>query len=307
MLKIAQSLAGVGSKVFNEGMSQAEVNIPTVSLNDGSEMPVLGFGTWNLEGAECIRAVREAIEVGYRHIDTAAIYKNEEAVGQAVREAIAAGDVTREELFITSKVWNNQQGDQEVQQAFQASLQRLDMEFIDCMMVHWPWPQRGLYVESYEALAKIQGLGQVRSIAVANFYPEVLKEIIQATGIAPVLNQVELHPGFSQAELRAVHKELGIVTEARSPLGRGDLLKDPTIVGIAEELEKTPAQVVLRWIVQLGCSAVPKSAQKQRQYENADIFTFELSDAHMQAITSMDDSGGRLFQSPFEFPGEVDA
>lgn len=286
-------------------MSDSQLQIPTITLNDGTEMPAIGFGTWNLEGEDCVRAVRSAIEVGYRHIDTAAIYKNEEAVGKAVHEAIAAGDVTREELFITSKVWNNEQGDQAVQQAFQKSLQRLNMEFIDCMMVHWPWPQRGLYLESYEALAKVQGLGQLRSIAVANFYPELLREITEATGIAPVLNQVELHPGFSQAALREVDDELGIVTEAWSPLGRGDLLDDGLIVNIADEIGKTPAQVILRWIVQLGCSVVPKSSTRERQFHNADIFCFELSDAHMQAITDLDASGGRLYQSPMEFPGEV--
>nr|WP_123933450.1 aldo/keto reductase [Corynebacterium gerontici] len=286
-------------------MSDSQLQIPTITLNDGTEMPALGFGTWNLEGEDCVRAVRSAIEVGYRHIDTAAIYKNEEAVGRAVREAISAGDVTREELFITSKVWNNEQGDQEVQQAFQKSLKRLEMEFIDCMMIHWPWPQRGLYLESYEALAKIQGLGQVRSIAVANFYPELLREITEATGIAPVLNQVELHPGFSQADLREAHDEMGIVTEAWSPLGRGDLLEHELIRGIAEEVGKTPAQVILRWIVQLGCSVIPKSSSRKRQLENGDIFSFELCDEHMQAITDLDASGGRLYQSPLEFPGEV--
>lgn len=279
--------------------------VPTVTLNDGAEMPAVGFGTWNLNGEEAYSAVRSAIEVGYRHFDTATIYRNEQEVGRAIADAIAAGDVTREELFVTTKVWNNSQGEGKVQEAFQASLTDLGLEFVDCYMVHWPWPQRGLYVESFQALAKLQGLGQVRSVAVANFYPEVLDEIIAATGITPVINQVELHPGFSQAELRAYHRAHGIVTEAWSPLGRGEALDAPAITSVAKELGKTPAQIALRWLTQLGCSVVPKSASRSRQEENLDIFSFELSEEQMDAITALDATGGRLFKSPLEFPGEL--
>ncbi|AEX41501.1 aldo/keto reductase [Corynebacterium diphtheriae] len=287
-------------------MKQHENIIPTITLNDGTEMPAIGFGTYKLREQDAYRAVRSAIEVGYRHIDTASLYRNEEEVGRAVADAITAGEVARDELFITTKVWNDMHGDQLTQRSFQESLQRLGLDYIDCCMVHWPWPQKGLYVESFAALAKIQGLGQLQSVAVANFYPEVLREIVAETGIAPVLNQVELHPGFSQAEQRAVDRELGVVTEAWSPLGRGDSLNAEAITLIAQRYEKTPAQVALRWIHQLGCSVVPKSANPQRQRENLDIFDFELNTEDMNSITSLDEQGGRLFVDPHDFPGEVE-
>ncbi|CAB0498468.1 aldo/keto reductase [Corynebacterium diphtheriae] len=287
-------------------MKQHENIIPTITLNDGTEMPAIGFGTYKLREQDAYRAVRSAIEVGYRHIDTASLYKNEEEVGRAVADAITAGEVARDELFITTKVWNDMHGDQLTQRSFQESLQRLGLDYIDCCMVHWPWPQKRLYVESFAALAKIQGLGQLQSVAVANFYPEVLREIVAETGIAPVLNQVELHPGFSQAEQRTVDRELGVVTEAWSPLGRGDSLNAEAITLIAQRYEKTPAQVALRWIHQLGCSVVPKSANPQRQRENLDIFDFELNTEDMNSITSLDEQGGRLFVDPHDFPGEVE-
>lgn len=287
-------------------MKQHENIIPTITLNDGTEMPAIGFGTYKLREQDAYRAVRSAIEVGYRHIDTASLYKNEEEVGRAVADAITAGEVARDELFITTKVWNDMHGDQLTQRSFQESLHRLGLDYIDCCMVHWTWPQKGLYVESFAALAKIQGLGQLQSVAVANFYPEVLREIVAETGIAPVLNQVELHPGFSQAEQRTVDRELGVVTEAWSPLGRGDSLNAEAITLIAQRYEKTPAQVALRWIHQLGCSVVPKSANPQRQRENLDIFDFELNTEDMNSITSLDEQGGRLFVDPHDFPGEVE-
>ncbi|WP_374064941.1 aldo/keto reductase [Corynebacterium belfantii] len=287
-------------------MKQHENIIPTITLNDGTEMPAIGFGTYKLREQDAYTAVRSAIEVGYRHIDTASLYKNEEEVGRAVADAITAGEVARDELFITTKVWNDMHGGQLTQRSFQESLQRLGLDYIDCCMVHWPWPQKRLYVESFAALAKIQGLGQLQSVAVANFYPEVLREIVAETGIAPVLNQVELHPGFSQAEQRTVDRELGVVTEAWSPLGRGDSLNAEAITSIAQRYEKTPAQVALRWIHQLGCSVVPKSANPRRQRENLDIFDFELNAEDMNSITSLDEQGGRLFVDPHDFPGEVE-
>lgn len=287
------------------GMTSYEPSfVPTLTLNDGTELPAIGFGTWKLRGAEAIAAVRSAIEVGYRHIDTAVIYGNEKEVGTAIRDAIAAGDVTRDALFVTTKVWHDHHGSTLVKESFQQSLTALGLDYIDCLMVHWPWPQGGKYVESFEALAKLQGLGQLQSVAVANFYPAVLDEIIEATGIAPVINQVELHPGFSQSELRAYHQSHGIVTEAWSPLGRGECLADPVVTSIAEKLGKTPAQIVLAWLTQLGCSVVPKSANRARQEENFDIFSFALDDEQMRAITALDETGGRMFASPLEFPGE---
>lgn len=279
--------------------------IPNLTFNDGTEMPQLGLGTYKLRGEECVRVIREAISLGYRHIDTASIYENEEEVGQAIAEAIAAGDVSREELFITTKVWNDCHGAEKASASFQDSLRRLGLDYIDLFLVHWPCPQQNLFVETFEAIAKIQGLGSVQSIGVANFYEEALREIVEKTGITPVLNQVELHPGFTQAPLRAVHEELGIITEAWSPLSRGIALQNPIIEGIAAELGATPAQVTIKALLQLGCSVIPKTANPQRLQENLEALNFGLSQEQLDSILALDDQPGfgRIFKSPWEFPG----
>lgn len=279
--------------------------IPNLTFNDGTEMPQLGLGTYKLRGEECVRVIREAINLGYRHIDTASIYENEEEVGQAIAEAIAAGDVSREELFITTKVWNDCHGAEKASASFQDSLRRLGLDYIDLFLVHWPCPQQNLFVETFEAIAKIQGLGSVQSIGVANFYEEALREIVEKTGITPVLNQVELHPGFTQAPLRAVHEELGIITEAWSPLSRGIALQNPIIEGIAAELGVTPAQVTIKALLQLGCSVIPKTANPQRLQENLEALNFGLSQEQLDSILALDDQPGfgRIFKSPWEFPG----
>lgn len=279
--------------------------IPNLTFNDGTEMPQLGLGTYKLRGEECVRVIREAISLGYRHIDTASIYENEEEVGQAIAEAIAAGDVSREELFITTKVWNDCHGAEKASASFQDSLRRLGLDYIDLFLVHWPCPQQNLFVETFEAIAKIQGLGSVQSIGVANFYEEALREIVEKTGITPVLNQVELHPGFTQAPLRAVHEELGIITEAWSPLSRGIALQNPIIEGIAAELGATPAQVTIKALLQLGCSVIPKTANPQRLQENLEALNFGLSQEQLDSIVALDDQPGfgRIFKSPWEFPG----
>lgn len=281
------------------------VQIPTVTFNDGTEMPQLGLGTYKLRGEECVRVVREAIELGYRHIDTASVYENEEEVGQAIADAIAAGDVSREELFVTTKVWNDCHGAEKASASFQESLGRLGLEYIDLFLVHWPCPQQNRYIETFEAIAKIQGLGSVQSIGVANFYEEVLREVVEKTGITPVLNQVELHPGFTQAPLRKVHEELGIITEAWSPLSRGIALQNPIIEGIAAELGATPAQVTIKALLQLGCSVIPKTANSERLKENLNAVNFGLSQEQLDAVLSLDDQPGfgRIFKSPWEFPG----
>lgn len=281
------------------------VQIPTVTFNDGTEMPQLGLGTYKLRGEECVRVVREAIELGYRHIDTASVYENEEEVGQAIADAIAAGDVSREELFVTTKVWNDCHGAEKASASFQESLGRLGLEYIDLFLVHWPCPQQNRYIETFEAIAKIQGLGSVQSIGVANFYEEVLREVVEKTGITPVLNQVELHPGFTQAPLRKVHEELGIITEAWSPLSRGIALQNPIIEGIAAELGATPAQVTIKALLQLGCSVIPKTANSERLKENLNAINFGLSQEQLDAVLSLDDQPGfgRIFKSPWEFPG----
>lgn len=286
------------------GMS--DVKIPNLTLNDGTEMPQIGLGTWKLQGKEAVDVIRAAITAGYRHIDTAALYENEPAVGRAVADAIAAGDVARDELFITSKVRNEDQGAESASRAFQESLNNLGLDYLDLYMVHWPWPQRGLAAETFAAIAKIQGLGTVQSIGVANFYEEALRQLITETGIAPVVNQVELHPGFSQASLRAVHDELGVVTEAWAPLGRGILLQNPMIGDIADQVGRSPAQVILRWLTQLGAAVVPKTAKVDRLRENFAIFDFELSKQQVEQILALDGikGFGRIFSDPQTYPGE---
>lgn len=273
-------------------MSTYEHSTPARKLIDGSEIPQLGLGTWKLTGDEAYRVVREAIEIGYRHIDTATLYDNEEVVGKAINDAINAGDISRDDLFVTSKVWNNEQGREKVNKAFQRSLEALGLDYLDLYLIHWPCAKQGLYKETFEAMAKIQGLGHVQSIGVANFYPEVLQDLVSGTGITPAVNQVELHPGFSQASLRALHDEMGIITEAWAPLGRGELLKHPQIVSIAQAHEVPASVVILRWLVQLGCVAIPKSANKDRLAMNLHIQDLTLSAAEVSALEAIDQEPG---------------
>lgn len=278
--------------------------VPVFELNDGREMPAVGFGTYKLTGDQAVSATRSAIDAGYRHIDTAVLYGNEAEVGAAVREAITAGDTTREELFINTKVWHDHHEKAKTIDSVKQSLSAMRLDYLDSVMVHWPWPQGGKFLECYEGLLTLREQGLIKSVAVANFYPEVLKELIDATGVAPVLNQVELHPGFSQKQLRDFHAEHGIITEAWMPIARGKLVDEPAIVEIAEATGKSVSQIALRWEYQLGVSVVPKSGNPQRQAENIDIFDFELSEDQMSAITALDQTGGRLSGDPLTFPGE---
>lgn len=283
-----------------------DLNSLNLTLNDGTEMPKVGLGTWKLQGEDAVNVIRNAISAGYRHIDTAASYENEVEIGRAVTDAIAAGEVTRDELFITSKVRNEDQGAESASRAFQASLNNLGLDYLDLYLVHWPWPQRGLAAETFAAIAKIQGLGTVQSIGVANFYEETLRQLIAETGITPAVNQVELHPGFSQASLRAVHDDLGVATEAWAPLGRGILLQNPMIGDIADQVGRSPAQVILRWLTQLGAAVVPKTASADRLRENFSIFDFELSEVQVGQILALDEikGFGRIFSDPRTHPGE---
>ncbi|AIL96473.1 MULTISPECIES: aldo/keto reductase [Corynebacterium] len=275
------------------------MRIPVTTLNDGYDFPLLGLGTYKLTGDEVETIVRTAIELGYRHIDTAALYDNEVEVGKAINNAIKAGDVTREELFVTTKLWNDDQ--ERVAEAYKESLQRLNLDFVDLYLVHWPWPQHGTYVQAFEQITQLQGMGQLQSVGVANFYPEVLDEIIQATGITPVLNQVELHAGFTQPELRAYHDKHGIVTEAWAPIARGSNFDDPVIRAVADAHEATPAQVSLAYLMKLGCSVVPKTSSPQRLVENLGAVDLELSDDDVAALDGV--TGERLSGDPLTFPG----
>ncbi|TNM00396.1 aldo/keto reductase [Corynebacterium tapiri] len=281
--------------------------IPTFSLIDGAEMPQIGFGTYKLHGDEAVRMVREAIAAGYRHIDTASLYDNEGAVGQGIRDAIAAGDVTREELFVATKAWNNEQGKDEIPQAFRRSLARLGLDYLDLYLLHWPWPQRGLYNESFEAMAKLQGLGDVQSIGVCNFYEEVLQDLVDATGVTPAINQVEMHVGFSQAPLRQLHSELGVVGQAWAPLGRGVLMENPEVRSIAANHGVSEAQIVLAYLLNKGVSVIPKTATPARLLENAAAVDIELEPAELASLDALDgvEGIGRLSGDPREFPGEV--
>ena len=258
--------------------------VPTIELNNGVAIPQLGFGVFLVPPGETEAAVATALATGYRHIDTAKLYENEDEVGTA----IAKSGVPRDEVFVTTKVWNSDQGYDTTLAAFDKSLERLGFDYVDLYLIHWPLPRLDKYVDSWKALVKLRDEGLVRSIGVSNFTEAHLRRIIDTTGVVPAMNQVELHPYFPQAPLRAVHAELGIVTESWSPMGRGELLAEPTVARIAEAHGVTPAQAILRWHVQLGAVPIPKSADPQRQRVNIDIFGFSLSDDEMAALSGLE-------------------
>lgn len=275
------------------------MRVPVTTLNDGYDFPLLGLGTYKLQGDDVETIMRSAIELGYRHIDTASLYGNEVEVGKAINDAIKAGDVTREDLFVTTKLWNDDQ--KRVAAAYQESLERLGLEFVDLYLVHWPWPQHGTYVQAFEQIAELQGMGRLQSVGVANFYPEVLDEIIEKTGVTPVLNQVELHAGFTQPELRAYHEAHDILTEAWAPIARGSNFEDPAIRAVADAHEATPAQVSLAYLMRLGCSVVPKTSNPQRLVENLGAVDIKLTDEDISLLDGV--TGERLSGDPLTFPG----
>ena len=266
--------------------------IPTHLLNDGHRLPAIGFGTYPLRGAEGVAAMVSALEAGYRLVDSAVNYENEVEVGEAVR----ASGLDREEVLVTTKVPGRFHAKDLAIHSVEDSLSRMRLDVVDLVLIHWPNPSRGLYVEAWEALVECRDRGLVRSIGVSNFTEEHLDRIIEASGVTPAVNQIEIHPRFPQEELVAAHERLGIVTESWSPLGKGTV--DLTAEPIAEAARKhgvTPAQVVLRWHIERGLLPLPKSASPQRQRENLDIFGFELSPAQVQAISAMGVADGRRF------------
>jgi 2,5-diketo-D-gluconate reductase A len=275
------------------------ISTPALDLNDNHTIPQLGFGVFLVPPDEAHAAVSHALKTGYRSIDTAAAYRNERGVGEAVR----ASGIDRGELFITTKVWNNDQGREEARRAFDASLERLGDDHVDLYLIHWPAPARDRYVETWKTLCELHTDGRARSIGVSNFRIEDLERVIEATGVTPAVNQIELHPRFQQSELRAFHAEHGIVTESWSPLGRGAVLEDETIGRIASAHGRTPAQVILRWHLQLGLVAIPKSVTPSRIEENFGVFEFELSDQDMDAIAALDAADGRIGPDPAGFNG----
>jgi 2,5-diketo-D-gluconate reductase A len=271
--------------------------VPTLRLNNGVEMPQLGFGVFLVPADEVVDPVRAALDAGYRLIDTAKLYGNEEGVGRAVRES----GLPREDVFVTTKVWNSDHGYDATLRAFDDSQKRLGLDVVDLYLIHWPTPQRDLYVETWRALERLYADGRVRAIGVSNFNVPHLQRLLDETTVVPAVNQIELHPGFPQDELREFHARHGIVTESWSPLGRGHgLLDNPAVTSIADAHGKTPAQVVLRWHVQLGCVVIPKSTQEERIRENIDVFDVELTDADMSALSALTEPG-RVGPDPDEF------
>jgi 2,5-diketo-D-gluconate reductase A len=273
-------------------------SIPTVTLNDDNKIPVIGLGVGELSDSETEQAVSAALEAGYRLIDTASAYGNEAAVGRA----IAASGVSRDELFITTKLATEDQGFQASQDALTASIERLGLDYVDLYLIHWPGGDPGKYVDSWGGLMKRKEDGLTKSIGVSNFHAEDLSNVIELSFVTPAINQIELHPLLNQAELRAVNAEYGIVTEAYGPLGVGKLLENPTVASVAKAHGKTPAQGLIRWSIQLGNVVIPRSANPERIKSNLDVFNFELSDDEMTALNALDD-GTRFRPDPETYTG----
>jgi 2,5-diketo-D-gluconate reductase A len=271
--------------------------VPNIRLNNGVEIPQFGFGVFQVPPEETAQAVREALDAGYRHIDTAEMYENEEGVGKALAES----GLPRDEVFLTTKLNNSNHGHDAALRAMDESLAKLGVEYVDLFLIHWPRPKDGRYVETWRALEKIAAEGKARSIGVSNFTVQHLERLAAETETVPAVNQIELHPRFAQEELRRYHADHGIATEAWSPIGQGgDLLQDPTLTALAEKYGKTPAQVVLRWHVQLGNIVFPKSMRPARMRENIDVYDFALAADDMQAVSGLDTSS-RMGPDPDDF------
>jgi diketogulonate reductase-like aldo/keto reductase len=271
--------------------------VPTLTLNDGVEIPQLGFGTWQIPAEDAQSVVEHAIATGYRHIDTAAAYKNEEGVGAALK----ASGVSRDELFVTTKLWNADQGYDSTLKAFDASMEKLGLDVLDLYLIHWPTPARELYLDTWRAFEKLQADGRVRSIGVSNFQPAHLDALAAKSEVVPSVNQIELHPFLTQRELRDYHRAHGIHTEAWSPLAQGgELLKHDAVAEIAGRHGKTPAQAILRWHLQIGNIIFPKSVTASRVEENFDVFDFELSSEDLTVFEGLN-KNERTGPDPDEF------
>ena len=278
-------------------MSFDPTHVPAVRLNDGAEIPQFGFGVFQIPAEQTVTAVRTALDAGYRHIDTAQMYGNEAEVGRAIAES----GVPREEIFVTTKLNNDCHGYDAALSALDESLRRLGFDHVDLFLIHWPRPQEGRYVETWTALEKLKADGKATSIGVSNFTVEHLDRLAERTGTVPAVNQIELHPQFPQAVLRAYHAEHGIATEAWSPIGQGgDLLQDGRLRALADGHGRSPAQIVLRWHIQLGNIVFPKSVTPERIRENIDVFDFELSADDMAVVDGLD-TGTRKGPDPNRF------
>jgi 2,5-diketo-D-gluconate reductase A len=268
-----------------------------LAMNDGHTVPQLGYGVFQVDPAETATLVSTALESGYRHIDTAQAYRNEQGVG----DAINSSGIARDELFVTTKLWNPNQPADRAMASFDESLEKLRLDYVDLFLIHWPQPMFDEYVDAWKILEKIQGEGRAKSIGVSNFEVDHLQRLFDETGTIPAINQIELHPGFDQAELREFHGKHNIITESWSPIGGtgGTLLDSPELQPIAETKGKSPAQIVLRWHVQLGCVVIPKASNKDRIQQNIDVFDFELDDAEMHSISAI--VSGRTGPDPRTF------
>lgn len=272
--------------------------IPNASLNDETTIPVLGIGVGELDDAQTEHAVSAALEIGVRLIDTAAAYGNEAAVGRAV----ASSGIPRAEIFVTTKLATENQGFQASQDACRASLERLGLDYVDLYLIHWPAGDPGKYVDSWGGLMKAREVGHTKSIGVCNFTPDDLSNVIDLSFFVPAVNQIELHPLLNQSDLRAVNADHGIVTEAYGPLGVGKVLENPTVQSIAGEYGKSPAQVVIRWSIQLGNVVIPRSSSPERIAQNVDVFDFELAAEHVDQLNALDD-GTRFRPDPETYTG----
>ncbi|KQR91274.1 MAG: aldo/keto reductase [Microbacterium ginsengisoli] len=277
------------------------MTVPSVTLNSGYDIPQLGFGVFLVPPAEAEKAVSEALEVGYRHIDTAAIYKNEQGVGAA----IAASGIPRDELFITTKLWNDRQAGDEPLAAIRESLDKLQLDHVDLYLTHWPTPEKNTYVNAWEKLIAIRDAGLSRSIGVSNHLPEHLDRLVAATGVVPAVDQIELHPAYQQRDVLAWAADHGTIIESWGPLGQGKypLFENPAVVAAAEAHGVSPAQAVIRWHLQRGFVVFPKSTRKERMVENFEVFGFELTADEVAAIDALDtgDGSGRVGTHPLEF------
>ncbi len=270
--------------------------VTALTLHDGVEIPQLGYGVFQIPPEETQEAVEDALGVGYRHVDTAAAYRNEAGVGAA----IAASGVSREDVFVTTKLWNSEQGYDSTLRAFEKSLERLGMDRVDLYLIHWPMPTEDRYLDTWRAFERIREEGGARSIGVSNFRIEDLERLEREAERRPTVNQVELHPRLQQAELRAWHADHGIATEAWSPLAQGDLLEEGTVETVAAHHDRTPAQTILRWHLQIGNVVIPKSATPERIRENFEVFDFELSEDDMAALERLE-TGVRIGPDPGSF------
>ena len=267
---------------------------PTLTLADGTAIPQLGLGTWQTPDAEAAQAVTAALQGGYRLIDTAAIYRNEVGVGDGLRQS----GVRREEVFLTTKLWNDDQGYDEALRAFDDSLERLKLDYVDLYLIHWPAPRKDRYSDAWKALVRLKEEKRARAIGVSNFQISHLERIIKETGVTPAVNQIELHPDFQQLELRAFHAKHGILTQSWSPLGQGKLINNETIAKIATKHGKTAAQVIIRWHLDNGLLTIPKSVHAERIAENFKVFDFELDAEDNKTILALDNPDNRVGPHP---------